>query len=153
MTNKKLNVKLRLVKKKDWESILEIRNEKEVRQASHDMSMISKEDHVSYMKKISNDSNCFQWIVTYNDDDIGYVKLIYGDFGYMIKNEFRGKGFGTLLYNEVFSELKKLSISKIHGDIKIDQLIPLKLALKVGFIQKGIITKNNTQYYHVEKIL
>ncbi len=148
-----INIKLRMVEKKDWEFILEIRNEKEVREACHDISVISKKDHMIYMKKISNESNCYQWIVTKNNDDIGYAKLIRGDFGYMIKNKFRGKGFGTLLYDEVFSELKKSGIEKICGDIKINQLIPLKLALKVGFIKKGIIIKNNTQYYHVEKTL
>jgi len=153
MINKMLNVKLRSVEKKDWNFILQIRNEKEVRQACHNISIIPDEDHVNYMEKISKEPDCYQWIVTSKNIDIGYVKLIHGDFGYMIQNKFRGKGFGTPLYNEVFSKLKKLGIKKICGDIKINQIVPLKLALKVGFIQKDIIKKNNVQYYHVEKII
>ena len=146
-----MTVTLRSVSKDDWDFILTIRNDQSVRDASYDTSIISKSDHFEYMKKINNDSKCYQWIITNDDENIGYVKLIHGDFGYVIKKEFRGKGFGTLLYKAVFSELKKIGIKKIFGYIKLNQTIPLRLALKVGFIQKSIIKKNNVEYYYVIK--
>ena len=146
-----MTVKLRSVSKDDWDFILTIRNDESVRDASYDTSIISKSDHFEYMKKINNDSKCYQWIITNDDENIGYVKLIHGDFGYVIKKEFRGKGFGTLLYKAVFSELKKIGIKRIFGYIKLNQTIPLRLALKVGFIQKSIIKKNNVEYYYVIK--
>ena len=146
-----MTVTLRSVSKDDWDFILTIRNDQSVRDASYDTSIISKSDHFEYMKKINNDSKCYQWIITNDDENIGYVKLIHGDFGYVIKKEFRGKGFGTLLYKAVFSELKKIGIKRIFGYIKLNQTIPLRLALKVGFIQKGIIKKNNVEYYYVIK--
>jgi L-amino acid N-acyltransferase YncA len=146
-----MTVTLRSVSKDDWDFILTIRNDQSVRDASYDTSIISKSDHFEYMKKINNDSKCYQWIITNDDENIGYVKLIHGDFGYVIKKEFRGKGFGTLLYKAVFSELKKIGIKRIFGYIKLNQTIPLRLALKVGFIQKSIIKKNNVEYYYVIK--
>ena len=146
-----MTVTLRSVSKDDWDFILTIRNDESVRDASYDTSIISKSDHFEYMKKINNDSKCYQWIITNDDENIGYVKLIHGDFGYVIKKEFRGKGFGTLLYKAVFSELKKIGIKRIFGYIKLNQTIPLRLALKVGFIQKSIIKKNNVEYYYVIK--
>jgi len=143
-----LDVKLRSVSKDDWDFILTIRNDQSVRDASYDTSIISKDDHYQYMKKINNDSKCYQWIITNNDENIGHTKLIHGDFGYMLKKEFRGKGFGTVIYRRVFSESKKIGIKKIAVYIKLNQKIPLHIALKVGFVQKSIIKKNNVEYYH-----
>lgn len=151
---KKNCVNLRNVKEKDWEFILEIRNQKDVRNACHDTSIISFEQHAQYMEKINNDPDSYQWIVTYNEIDVGHTKIINHEFGYLIAKKFRNKGIGTKIYKLIFKEARKLGIKKLHDTIKIDQDIPLKVALKMGFIQKEIIEKEGESYaYSLDKIL
>lgn len=154
MNNIALNIKLRSVKKKDFDFILKIRNEEETRQACHDTSVISTEIHQNYMEKISNDKNCFQWIITLDKLDIGHVKIINEEFGYMIKKEYRGKGIGSKTFELVCKQAEKMGMKKLYVTIKINQSIPLKIALKIGFEQKKIISKDNKPYcYYLEKLL
>jgi len=63
-------------------------------------------------------------IVVYEEQDVGQTKIIVEEFGYMIKDGFRGKGIGTKIYELVFEEAKKLGIKRLHDTIKIDQPIP-----------------------------
>jgi len=147
-------VKLRSVKKEDWELILEIRNDKTVRNACHDTSIISFEQHVKYMEKINDDSNSYQWIVTCDEKDVGHAKIIGEEFGYMISEQYRNRGIGTKIYELVFKEAKKHGIKRLHDTIKIDQQIPLRVALKMGFIQNDIIKKDGKPYaYSLDKKL
>lgn len=149
-----LIIKLQPVKKEDWEFILKLRNDPTVRVACHDTSTISIQKHVKYMAKIDNLPTAYQWIVTCDGKQIGHTKIIDHEFGYMLDESFRGKGIGTQIYKLIFLEAKKLGINKLHDTIKIEEKIPLRVALKVGFIQKEIIKKNGLPYaYSLEKII
>jgi len=152
MTKEKIG--LRNVEQKDWQFILDLRNQDDVRIACHDTSVISLSHHIKYMEKISNDPDVHQWIVTYDRVDVGHIKIVRGELGYMIKGGFRGKGIGTGIYELIDREARKLGIKKLYGVIKINQPIPLRLALKVGFVQKCIIEKNGKPYaYSLERII
>ena len=70
-----MNVKLRPVTQNDWKFILEIRNQEEVRMACYDTSIIDYHDHEKYMKKLDNTLNCKQWIIVFNDIDVGQAKV------------------------------------------------------------------------------
>lgn len=154
MRNSLLTVSLRSVKKSDWQFILEIRNQKEVRMACHDTTIIEYTTHEKYMQKLENDPNCYHWIVKLDDEDVGYVKLINGEFGYMVKDGYRGKGIGKKIFSLVFEEAKKRKMKSLHGIIKIEQSIPYKVATKMGFVQKKIINKDGKPYaYYLEKNL
>jgi RimJ/RimL family protein N-acetyltransferase len=147
-------VKVRSVRKEDWEFILKIRNDKTVRNACHDTSIISFEQHAKYMEKINNDINSHQWIVIYNGKEVGHAKIIDHEFGYMIDEQFRNKGIGTKIYELVCEEAKKLGIKRLHYTAKIDNQVSLKVALKMGFIQKDIIKKDGKHYaYSLDKKL
>ena len=149
-----MTVSLRSVKKSDWRFILEIRNQKDVRIACHDTSIIEYSTHEKYMQKLENDPNCFHWIVKFKDEDVGYVKLVNGEFGYMIKDGYRGKGIGKNTFSLVFEEAKKRGMKLLYGVIKIEQTIPYQIARKAGFIQKKIIEKDGKPYaYYLEKNL
>jgi len=149
-----VNVKLRKVEPKDWEFILNMRNQDDIRFACHDSSIIDYETHKEYMKRLDLDPNSHQWIVVYEEQDVGHTKIIGEEFGYMIKDGFRGKGIGTKIYELVFEEAKKLGIKRLHDTIKIDKPIPLKVAKKVGFIEKGIIKKDGKPYaFSLDKII
>jgi len=149
-----MDVKLRTVAPNDWEFILNMRNQDDVRSACHDSSIIDYETHQEYMKKLDSDPNSHQWIVVYEGNDVGHVKIVQEEFGYMIKDGFRGKGIGTKVFELAFEEAKKLGIKRVHGTIKIDESIPLKVAKKAGFIEKGIIKKNGKPYaFSLDKII
>ncbi len=147
-----MDIILKPVKPTDWKFILMIRNQDDVRKACHDTSTIDFETHKKYMKKIEDDPNSHQWIVEYDGENVGHTKIVEEEFGYMIKDGFRGKGIGTQIYYKIFEKAKKLGIKKICAEIKINQPIPLKVALKVGFKHNKIIEKNNKPYaYFLEK--
>jgi RimJ/RimL family protein N-acetyltransferase len=149
-----VNVSLRPVHREDWQFILDIRNEEEVRLACHDTSVIDFQAHKQYMERLEKDPYSYQWIITCDSYDIGHTKIIAEEFGYMIRAGFRGKGVGTTFHKLVFEEAKKLGIKRLKDTIRIANKPSLKLALKTGFLQTGLIFKNNRPYaYTLEKNL
>ncbi|MBA3750500.1 MAG: GNAT family N-acetyltransferase [Nitrosopumilus sp.] len=150
-----MNVEIRSVTSDDWQFILDIRNEKEVRDASLNDEIISKETHQKYMKKLEErTTNVYQRIILYNKQTVGYVKVVDEEISYMIMKEFRGKGIGSQFFVIVFKELKELGITKIRASIRIDNVSSLNLGQKMGYKYTGIISKNNKPFaYKVEKKL
>ena len=149
-----MSISLRQVTQKDWMSILEMRNEPQVRLACHDTSLIIYKTHSEYMKKLDSNPDAHQWVICFGDEVIGHVKIIAGELGYMLKKGFRGKGIGVKFHELVFLQAKKLGIKKLRDTIKVNNNASLKLALKTGFVSKGLIYKDGTPYaYVLEKIL
>ncbi len=149
-----MRISLRPVTQKDWMSILEIRNEPQVRLACHDTSLIIYETHSEYMKKLDSNPDAHQWVICFGDEVIGHVKIIAGELGYMLKKGFRGKGIGGKFHELVFLQAKNLGIKKLKDTIKVNNNASLKLALKTGFVSKGLIYKDGKPYaYVLEKIL
>ena len=149
-----MRISLRPVTQKDWMSILEIRNEPQVRLACHDTSLIIYETHSEYMKKLDSNPDAHQWVICFGDEVIGHVKIIAGELGYMLKKGFRGKGIGVKFHELVFLEARKLGIKKLRDTIKVNNNASLKLALKTGFVSKGLIYRDGKPYaYVLEKIL
>jgi RimJ/RimL family protein N-acetyltransferase len=149
-----MRISLRPVTQKDWMSILEIRNEPQVRLACHDTSLIIYETHSEYMKKLDSNPDAHQWVICFGDEVIGHVKIIAGELGYMLKKGFRGRGIGVKFHELVFLQAKNLGIKKLKDTIKVNNNTSLKLALKTGFVSKGLIYKDGKPYaYVLEKIL
>ena len=149
-----MRISLRPVTQKDWMSILEIRNEPQVRLACHDTSLIIYETHSEYMKKLDSNPDAHQWVICFGDEVVGHVKIIAGELGYMLKKGFRGKGIGVKFHELVFLQAKNLGIKKLKDTIKVNNNASLKLALKTGFVSKGLIYKDGKPYaYVLEKIL
>ena len=149
-----MNVELRPIEKKDWEFILHLRNQEEVRLASHDTSIIDDETHHKYMQKMTANEKIFHWIITYNKKDVGYIRLGNLEFGSMLLNDYRGRGIGKLAYALVFKEAKKLGLTKITAQVKINRETSLEFEMKTGWVKKGIIYKNNKPYaFSLEKSL
>ena len=149
-----MNVKIRPVEKKDWKFILHLRNLEDIRLAFHDSSIINDETHLKYMQKMEANPNFFQWIITYNKKDVGYIKIDGLVFGSMLLNEYRGKGIGKQAYALVFNEAKKLGLTKLTAQVKMDRETSIEFEMKTGWIKKEIIYKNNKPYaYSLEKPL
>ena len=149
-----MNVELKPVEKKDWKFILHLRNQEDVRLACHNTSIINDETHLKYMQKMEANPNFFQWIITYNKKDVGYIKIDGLVFGSMLLNEYRGEGIGKQAYALVFKEAKKLGLTKLTAQVKMDRETSIEFEMKTGWIKKEIIYKNNKPYaYSLEKPL
>lgn len=149
-----MEIRLRPVKQRDWKFILSVRNEDEVRLLCHNTSMIDYETHRKYMERISKDPNVHQWIVMCDGEDIGHTKIIGSEFGYMIKNGFRGKGLGTTIHNLVFEEAKKYGMSKLNVTVKAGNEPSLRLCRKTGFVDSGqIVSGGKVVAYTLVKTL
>lgn len=149
-----MEVKLRLVTEKDWNFILDIRNQKDVRMACYDTSLIDFSTHEQYMKKLDNVINCHQWIIVFDGKDVGQAKIDDSVLGYMLKEDFRGKGVWSKAYPLVLNEAKKLGFKKLKGTVKFNQEKQLNIAKTLGFTIIGKVIRNNKEVgYDMEKTL
>ena len=147
-------VSLRHVTRDDWRFILSLRNQNSVRTTCHDTSKINYSDHVIYMESLGKNSNVYHWIVTFDEMDVGYIKIIDLELGSSIKDGYQGMGIGTKAYSLIFKEAKKLGLSKLTASVKIDRLTSLKFEEKTGWKKIGLEYKNNNLYAHkLERIL
>ena len=149
-----MSVKIKLVEEKDWEFILQLRNQEDVRLACHDTSIIDSKTHLEYMQKMKTNPNFFHWIITYNQKNVGYIKIVNLEFGSMLLNDYRGKGIGKQAYALVFKEAKKLGLTKLTAQVMTNRETPLEFEMKTGWVKKEIIYKNNKPYaFSLEKVL
>tara|TARA_B100000029_G_C17481723_1_gene925804 strand:+ start:465 stop:923 length:459 start_codon:yes stop_codon:yes gene_type:complete len=147
-------VKLRLVTKKDWDFILEIRNEKSALINFHNTEKVSKDVHKKYMEKLENDPKTIQWIIVVDGKNAGHIKIIGTELGTTISERFRRRGIGTKAYKLLFDEAKKFGLKKLTATIKIDRTIPFDFEEKLGWIKKEIIYKDGKpDRYYIEKNL
>lgn len=149
-----LDVKHRIVTPNDWLFILDIRNEEDVRNASFNTEIIDRDRHIEYMNKLEYMKDVYQRIITFDDKDVGYIKVIDNEVSYMIKKEFRGKGIMKSSFEILFKDLKRLGNTKINASIKAENYASLRLAEKMGYKITKISYKNNRPYsYLLEKHL
>ena len=59
------------------------------------------------MHKLDNSPNCHQWIIVYNNKDVGQAKVDDLVLGYMLSTDYRGKGIWSYAYTLVLKEVKK----------------------------------------------
>ena len=147
-----MKVRIRKVSKNDWEFILKLRNLE--RMSFHDTSIVDWDTHVSYMDKITNNPTDHQWIVVSDDKDVGYIKIVNNDLGSNLLSEYRRKGIGSAAYKLVFEEAKKIGLTKLTAQVKINRETSLEFEMKTGWIKKEIIYKNNEPYaFSLERLL
>ncbi len=115
-----MDLRLRSVSQNDWAFILDLRNQDSVRTACHDVFIIDLESHIKYMEKLEKDPDSHHWIIVSNDYDVGYVKIVKGEYGYMLKDKYMGKGIGQKHFELVFEKARSLKIPKLTGTIKLE---------------------------------
>jgi len=85
-----MNIQLKKALKSDWDFILELRNS-DYQYFYEQNEPIPKDSHYEYMEKHSNDSNFHHWIISIDDDDVGYVRILDVDVGIMVKKELQSR--------------------------------------------------------------
>ena len=134
-------IELREAEKKDWDLILELRNEFYHNFYKQDKP-ISKTEHYQYMKKQESNPHFHQWMIEESHKIAGYVRILDNDIGIIVKKEYQNKG--------IASEALKLAEKKAH-DLGISKLVALVKIENEG--SKKIFMKNNykMKMYWLEK--
>jgi RimJ/RimL family protein N-acetyltransferase len=107
-----LGIKLRQAEKRDWDLILDLRN------ASYKFfykqnEPISHNEHYKYMENQIKNNNFHQWIITHNNEDAGYVRILDFDVSIMVAKEYQNKGIASIALSLLEKEAKTLGIKKL----------------------------------------
>ena len=107
-----LGIKLRQAEKRDWDLILDLRN------ASYKFfykqnEPISHNEHYKYMENQIKNNNFHQWIITHNNEDAGYVRILDSDVSIMVAKKYQNKGIASITLSLLEKEAKTLGIKKL----------------------------------------
>jgi len=125
-----LKISLRKVKKSDWDYILKLRNSKEFRNNFYQKHTISKKEHYDYLKRQESNPDFYNWIICYDNNDAGYIRILANDISIMIEPKFHNKGIGTKAVQLIEKEAKKLGIRKLVGKVMVDNKTSEKIFIK-----------------------
>ena len=93
---------LREITEKDWEILLEWRNDSVTRRNSHRSDLVEVEDHKKYVKSTLTSSNRSQFILEFNGVPAGTIRedqCLDDEFklSYTVNPLFRGKKIGQIM--------------------------------------------------------
>jgi RimJ/RimL family protein N-acetyltransferase len=143
-----MTLTLRPVKKKDYETILEWRNDPDVRINSLTQHIISIDEHIEYWNDFLKNETNFAFIVIHDNNDIGVLKLKNIDkttyeIDIFLSRSYRNRGLGSQVLKIAKEVALKKGIKKLVAKIKYDNEASKKAFEKVGFSPKLI-------YYETE---
>ena len=128
-----MTVTLREVEQTDWDFILKLRNDKKYRKNFYNQHTITKKEHYTYLKKQKKNPNFVQWIITYNNDDVGYVRILDSDVSIIVDKKYNNKGIGTNALSLIETKAKKLGIKKLVGRVMIGNKNSKEIFLKNNY--------------------
>ncbi|MEP5613390.1 MAG: GNAT family N-acetyltransferase [Cyclobacteriaceae bacterium] len=112
----------------------------------------------NFMEFTSSETLGVFWLVLHNSEIIGYLILTFGySFEYggrdafvdelYLKEQYRGRGFGTELLSQLDIQVISLEIRALHLEVEKANETGINLYLKNGFLGKNrsLLTKKITQ--------
>ena len=129
------NISLKIIHKKDWDFILELRNQFYSMFYSQITSLTRKE-HYNYMEKQKSNSGFHHWLICIDDLPVGYVRILDNDVGIMIKKEFQKLGIASKALKLTEYKAKNLQIKKLVALIMTQNGDSINLFTKNGFEHK-----------------
>ena len=118
------NIYIKELKLIDWDYVLKLRNK--TRKFYNNSDIVTKDEHYNYM---SNTSAIF-WIVYYNNERVGFLKLNNSDLAIALDEKIRGKRFAKQILK---MGIDKTNI-KLTAMIKKDNIPSLKLYRSLGYL-------------------
>lgn len=112
-------MRLRMVKKEDWDYILKLRNNKKIRSNFYNQHTISKKEHYSYLEKQEKNPKFFNFVICDNSKDVGYVRLLDNDVSIIVDTDYNHKGIGSKTLKLLELEAKKLGLKKLIGRVMV----------------------------------
>jgi len=143
-----MKLNLRSVEKKDYEIILEWRNDPDVRINSLTQHIISIPEHIEYWNYFLKNTNNFAFVVSQDSKDIGVLKLksidkVIYEIDIFLSKSYRNRGLGSQILKIVIDVALQKGIKKLVAKIKYGNEASIKAFEKVGFLPKLI-------YYEAE---
>jgi len=128
-----MNIRLRTVNEKDWDFILLLRNTEEFSSFFNEQHIISKKEHHDYLTKQKSNPNFFNWIICFNSENVGYIRILDNDVSIILDEKYHGQGIGTSAIKLLENEAKLLGIKKLIGKMMIDNKKSEKIFLNNNF--------------------
>ena len=123
------------VNKNTWDFILNLRND-DFSNFYQQEKPLNKEEHYNYLSSQEKNSNFHHWLINYQSQNIGYVRINDNDVGIMIKKEFQNKGFATIALQLAVEKARKLGIKKLIALVKPENIGSKEVFLKNDFKEK-----------------
>lgn len=143
-----MKLNLRPVEKKDYEKILEWRNDPDVRINSLTQHIISIDEHIEYWNDFLKNETNFAFIAIHDNNDIGVLKLKNIDkttyeIDIFLSKSYRNRGLGSQILKIAKEVALQKGIKKLIAKIKYGNEASKKAFEMVGFSPKLI-------YYEAE---
>jgi RimJ/RimL family protein N-acetyltransferase len=139
-----MKVSLRRILKKDWNYILNLRNNDKFRENFYQQHKISKTEHFEYLNKQKSNPNFFNWIICYGKNDVGYIRILDNDVSIIIDEKFHNRDIGSKSLKLLETEAKSLGITKLVGRVMYENKSSKKIfqknnyKLKMYWLEKEI---------------
>ena len=133
----KNNSTFRSIQKKDCLKIFEIANDDEVRKSSFNSEKIPLEDHKKWFNNILNDDSVKFYVLEYENDIIGQLRLDFDEkypvISISLNKKYRGLGLSKIL----LSKGLKLIDGKVIAYIKKENIRSISFFKSMGFEKEG----------------
>ena len=128
---------IRKIDTEDWDDLLIWRNDELTRKMSINGGIVNKEDHYSYMDKMSKNNNREQFIFIHDNKKIGTIRIDklndeFVEFSYTINPKYRGNGYGSLMMKLYLFD----KVGKYRCEIKPENIGSIRMVEKNGFQYK-----------------
>lgn len=139
-----MKVSLRRILKKDWNYILNLRNNDKFRENFYQQHKISKTEHFEYLNKQKSNPNFFNWIICYGKNDVGYIRILDNDVSIIIDEKFHNRDIGSKSLKLLEIEAKSVGITKLVGRVMYENKSSKKIfqknnyKLKMYWLEKEI---------------
>lgn len=132
------NLCLILANESHCDLIYEWVNDDEVRKNSFNNNKITYEEHVKWYFNKLKDFNCYMYLLTKSDKNIGIVRIEKKEnenlISYSIAKEYRGKGYGYKLLSRVEKELmKKYKDIVLTSYVKKENISSINIFKKLNY--------------------
>jgi len=128
-----MKIMLREVTEKDWDYILNLRNQFYAGSFYKQRKPLESNEHYEYMKKQKSNPNFHQWITTIGKNDAGYIRILDQDINIMVEKRFQTKGIGTIMLKLVEQNALKIGIKKLKAIVLADNESAKKLFVKNNY--------------------
>lgn len=138
-----MNIRLIDVQKNDWDFILDLRNQF-FQFFYKQTTPITKDEHYLYLGKQEKNPNFHHWMITCDDEKVGYIRILNNDVGIMIRKDYQNKGIASQALALIEKEAKKFGIKKLIALIKVGNesskniFLKNKYEFKMYWLEKNI---------------
>lgn len=155
------DIKCRKAELKDIDTYFLWANNESVRKNAINSEIIDYNDHIKWFKLKINNSQSFLYIFEQGNSAIGQVRFDKSDsyyiVDYSVDENFRGKGYGTVILKlgleQLLNDCKNNKHLKIKAQVKRNNKASCKVFENFNFVNTGMIEIKNNSFVEYEKVV